>query len=59
MSLQVVSRPQDKYVEKPWRQWRSAHVQVELAGGDKLFPKQFRELAIQTAKCRNAIIAPE
>ena len=59
LTLQVVMRPEDQYVKPPWRQWRSAHVQVELdTDGLKHFPQQFRTLAIQTAKLKKAIISP-
>ena len=59
LNLRVVKRTQFQDVKEPWWQWRNAHVQVELTTDWlKDFPKEFRKLAIQTAKRKNAIVAP-
>lgn len=40
--IQVEWRPEDRYVEPPWRQWREAHVQVEAIKGPSKFLVEFR-----------------
>ena len=42
--VQVEWRPEDEYVEPPWRQWRYAHVQVEAIAGPAQFLRRFRKL---------------
>ena len=42
--VQVEWRPEDQYVEEPWRPWRDAHVQVEATEGPRKFLIEFRRL---------------
>ena len=35
-------RPDDEFVEEPWRKWRYAHVQVEAVLGPQNFLTEFR-----------------
>ena len=42
--VQVEWRPEDEYVELPWRRWRYAHVQVEAIAGPPQFLRRFRKL---------------
>ena len=42
--VQVEWRPEDKYVDEPWRRWRDAHVQVEAIEGPVKFLVEFRRL---------------
>ena len=42
--VQVEWRPEDEYVDPPWRQWRYAHVQVEAIAGPGQFLRRFRKL---------------
>lgn len=42
--VEVEWRPEDEYVAESWRQWRYAHVQVEIAKGPPKFPPLFRRL---------------
>ena len=47
--VEVAWRPDDEYVAESWRQWRYAHVQVEITKGPPKFPPLFRRLlAIHT-----------
>lgn len=58
--VQVEWRPDDQFVKEPWRQWRDAHVQVEVVGAFwKHFPPAFRDLLIITAQRKQAIIPPD
>ena len=43
-AVQVEWRPEDEYVERPWRQWRYAHAQVEAVAGPSQFLRRFRKL---------------
>ncbi len=40
--VQIEWRPEDQYVEEPWRPWRDAHVQVEAMEGPGKFLVEFR-----------------
>ena len=42
--VQVEWRPEDEYVELPWRRWRYAHAQVETIVGPGQFTRRFRKL---------------
>lgn len=42
--VRVEWRPEDRYVEDPWRSWRYAHVQVEAVEGPGNFLVEFRRL---------------
>ena len=54
--VQVEWRPEDEYVDSPWRQWRYAHVQVEAVVGPSQFLRRFRKLL--TANSR-VVIPPD
>ena len=54
--VQVEWRPEDEYVDPPWRQWRYAHVQVEAIAGPSQFLRRFRKLL--TANSR-VVIPPD
>lgn len=42
--IRVEWRTRDEYVREPWRLWRNAHVQVEIANGSKALPQPLRRL---------------
>ncbi len=44
LQVQVKWRPEDEFVEGPWREWRYAHVQVEAISGPPKFTREFRRL---------------
>ena len=54
--VQVEWRPEDQYVEKPWRRWQYAHVQVEAIEGPDRFLAEFRRLLAQNSR---AAIPPD
>lgn len=59
LNIQVEWRPEDNYVKVLWRQWRDAHVQVEMTGDSppRHFPPEFRRILTVMAK-RKGIVPP-
>ena len=54
--VQVKWRPDDEFVDEPWRQWRYAHIQVETVAGPAQFTVSFRNLLALKTK---VAIAPD
>ncbi len=48
--VQVEWRPEDEYVAEHWRQWRYAHVQVEVREGPVQFLAEFRRLLAEKTR---------
>lgn len=48
--VSVEWRPEDEHVTEPWRKWRYAHVQVEVADESKNFDTLFRQKLAQNAR---------
>ena len=55
-SIQVEWRPDDEYVDPPWRKWRYAHAQVEALQGSRRFPGRYRKWLAANSRC---VIPPE
>lgn len=56
LDVQVVWRPDDEFVAKPWQQWNYAHVQVEATSGPAQFTPEYRGLL--ATNCRRCVAPP-